>query len=180
MSTGRNFQITYTMTPRDYAAMGRALTRRSWRYSAIALTLWLLCVWCIAAWLTGIFNPLAMIRSLFQSRLSLWAVAVLGMGVLVTFFSHWLSWTFSFLCYKQIASANTTITMGLTDEAIETSSSVADSTLPWTAVKRVIREIDYLFLPISKRESLILPRRSFASDAEFDEACQYVVERVSA
>jgi hypothetical protein len=81
---------------------------------------------------------------------------------------------------RQIASANATITLALSDDAVGVKSSVADSTVPWTTVKRVIRENSYLMLPISKREAFILPRRSFDSDKCFNDPWRYVSKHPAA
>ncbi|KAB1122132.1 YcxB family protein [Neorhizobium galegae] len=69
--------------------------------------------------------------------------------------------------------------MTLTDETVGGESSVGDTKAPWATVKRIIREKGYLFLPISKREAFILPRRGFASDTQFDAAWQFATARVS-
>ncbi len=69
--------------------------------------------------------------------------------VVVTLFfiaRHWIALGTSFLYYRQIASADTTITVTLYDDAIRVWSSVADSSAPWATVKCVIREKDYLML----------------------------------
>ena len=101
----------------------------------------------------------------------------------MAFFSlatHWLAWGASFLYYRQIASADATITISMNDDAIRVRSDVADSTVPWATVKRIIREKDYLMLPISKREAFILPRRSFENQKHFEDAFHYANEKISA
>ena len=86
----------------------------------------------------------------------------------------------AFLYYRQLASAGATFTMTLAHAVVEGASAIGDTSIPWTTIKRTIRDKEHLFLPISKREALILPRRGFASDAEFDAACDYAAARVEA
>ncbi|QAS82199.1 YcxB family protein (plasmid) [Rhizobium acidisoli] len=51
---------------------------------------------------------------------------------------------------------------------------------PGASVKRIIREKDYLMLPISKREAFILPRRSFENQKRFEDAFRYASAQISA
>jgi hypothetical protein len=174
MQPETKFQITYTMTIWDYAAMTRAIARRPWQRSILTAVLWLFSVWCLLVLFTDVYDPVVMARAILASRPSLWISVILLIIVLAfSVFSHWFAWAISFLYYRQLASADATITMTLTDTTVEGISDVAETNVPWVTVKRVIRERDHLFLPISKREAFILPRRGFQSDADFDEASRY-------
>lgn len=179
MQNGRKFHIAYTMTPWDYAAMTRAVTHRPWQRRMITLALWLFSVWCLLVLFTDGFNPITMIRAIIAGNSWPWILAIMTGVLLYTVASHWIAWAISFAYYKELASADATITMTLTDEAVSGESSVANTKTPWTTVTRIIREKDFLFLPISKREAFILPRRGFASDMEFDAAYRFATERVS-
>lgn len=165
-------QIRYTLTAWDYAAMARALTRRPWQRSLITLVLWVFSVWCLLVFFTDLYNPIVIVSAIVASGSGLW-IGGLVVVLLFSLATHWIAWGASFLYYRQIASANATITINLDDDAVRVMSSVACSTVPWATVKRVIREREYLMLPISKREAFILPRRSFENQERFDEACRY-------
>jgi hypothetical protein len=180
MQHEHKYRITYTLTARDYAAMASALTRRPWQRSIVTMVLWLFSVWCLLVFFTDLYNPVIMAKAIVESSFWLWLPACL---VVVAFFSlatHWLAWGASFLSYRQIASADATIAITLSDDAIRVRSTVADSTVPWASVKRVIRAKHYLVLPISKREAFILPRRSFENQSVFDDAFRYASEQISA
>jgi hypothetical protein len=180
MQNEPKYQITYTLTRWDYAAMARALTRRPWHRSIVTMVLWLLSVWCLLVLFTDLYNPVTMINAVAENSSWLWLPACL---LIVAFFSlatHWLAWGASFLYYRQIASADATITISLDDDAIRVRSHVADSTVPWATVKRIIGEKDYLMLPISKREAFILPRRSFENQMHFEDAFHYANEKILA
>ncbi|MBB3461364.1 YcxB family protein [Rhizobium sp. BK377] len=173
------FQITYTMTSQDYAAMTRALTRRPLPRSILTLALWLFSVWCLIVFLTDTYDPVVMARAIFASTSSVLISAAVFVAITVfSIFSHWFAWAIAFLYYRQIASADATVTMTMSEAVVEASSTVADTKAPWSTVKRVLRERDYLFLAISKREAFILPRRSFGPEARFDAACRYAEARV--
>ncbi|MGJ7043098.1 hypothetical protein J2Y63_006382, partial [Shinella sp. BE166] len=113
-----------------------------------------------------------------QSSFWLWLPTCLLVVALLSLATHWLAWGASFLYYGQIASADATITISLSDEAVRVRSSVADSIVPWATVKRIIREEHYLMLPISKREAFILPRRSFKTQNSFEDAFRYAREKI--
>jgi hypothetical protein len=143
------------------------------------MILLLFSIWCLLVLSTDEYNPLTMARAIVDSGSTLWMLGLLAVILLFSLGTHWLSWVVSFLYYRQIASADATITVALNDDAIRVSSSVADSTVPWTTVKRTICERDYLMLAISKREAFVLPRRSFESQERFDDACRYATGRLS-
>ncbi|MEY9380458.1 hypothetical protein ABIA10_006391 [Rhizobium leguminosarum] len=180
MHTDPRFKITYTLTAWDYAAMARALTRRPWQRSIVTVVLWLFSVWCLLVFYTDLYNPVTMVSVVVESGSWLWVFGCIGLVALLSLATHWLAWGASFLYYRQIASANATITMTLSDDAVRVTSSVADSTVPWTTVKRVIREKSYLMLPISKREAFILPRRGFETEESFNDAWRYASKQISA
>ncbi|MFJ1302759.1 YcxB family protein [Pseudomonadota bacterium AL_CKDN230030165-1A_HGKHYDSX7] len=173
-------QATYTLTPGDYAAMTVALTRRSWARRLLKLTLWVLVFWVALSCLTGIWNPLTLARIVMASGGTPWIGGALLFAALLILFGHWIAWGISFLYYRQLSSAGATITLALTDDAVEATSNVADTRVPWISVKRVIADSRHIFLAISKREALILPRRAFASEADFDAARRYAETRQKA
>ena len=178
MQADPTFQITYTMTSRDYAAMARALTRRPLARSILTLVLWLCSAWCLVFLSTDVANPLEIGRAILAIPSSLWFFAAVFVFIgVISIFSHWFSWAVAFLYYRQLATADATVTMTMGDTEVEASSTVANTTTPWATVKRVLRERDYLFLALSKREAFILPRRGFGSQAAFDAACRYAEER---
>lgn len=179
MTAERAFEITYTMTSRDYAAMTRIVMRRPLWRSLIVFVLWVVAVWCLVAYSTGVFNPVLLVKAIVASGQGWFFAIVLTLVALATFLSQWLMWAISFVYYRQLASADATITMGLTEQGVEGDSSIADMKAPWTTVKRVIRTNEYLFLPISRRESFILPRRAFESDGQFEAAYRFAEAHVT-
>lgn len=173
-------QITYTLNARDYAAMTRELTRRPLWRGAVMLGIMLVGVWCLVAYSTGVYDPLLIAQGIHRSGALPWFLGGMGAAVLLAVSSHWFAWAISFLYYRQLASADAVITLGLADDGIHATSSVANTDLPWASIKRVVRTRAHVFLPISRREALIMPRRAFASDAAFEDATRYARERMAA
>lgn len=170
MQTEPDFKITYTLTAWDYAAMARALSRRPWQRSIVTMVLRLFSVWCLLVFFTDLYNPMAMVIVVAEDDSWLWICGCLVLVAAISLGTHWLAWAASFPYYRQIASTDATISLTLSEDAIRVRSSVADSTVPWAMVKRIIEEKDYLMLPISKREAFILPRRGFESEQRFKDA----------
>ncbi len=87
-----NYQITFTLTAWDYAAMARALTRRPWHRSIVTMVLWLFSVWCLLVFFTDLYNPITMINDVAESSSWLWLPACLLVVALVSLATHWLAW----------------------------------------------------------------------------------------
>lgn len=119
------YQITYTLKARDYAAMARALTRRPWQRSIVILVLWLFSVWCLLVFFTDVYNPVTMINDIAESSFWFWLPTCLLLVALLSLATHWLAWGASFLYYRQSAPARATITVHLSDDAIQVKSNVA-------------------------------------------------------
>lgn len=179
MTAERAFEITYTMTSWDYAAMTRFVMRRPLWRGLVVLALWLVAVWCLIAYSTGVYNPVTLIRGIMLSGQAWFFILVLALFAFFALMGHWLMWALSFLYYRQLAAADATITMALTEEGIEGTSTIADTKVPWSTVKRVVRAPTYLFLPISKREAFVFPRRAFESEAQFEAAYRFAEAHVT-
>jgi hypothetical protein len=62
--------------------------------------------------------------------------------------------------------------MTLTREYVVVSSPVSQTTLRWIGVSQVVRRPDALYLTVSSFSALLVPRRAFASDAQFAQFAQ--------
>ncbi len=174
------FEITYTLTPGDYAAMTSAITRRSFGRNLYTFVLLMASVWCLMVFFMKIYDPLEMMRRVAADIISASAFTALLIFVCaVTIANQWIVWGVSYLHYRKLASAGSTISMTMDETGIKSRSSVASSVIPWNTVKRVLREKDHMIAAISEREALIFPRRSFKSEEDFDAAVVYASERAS-
>lgn len=95
MQTEPKFQITYTLTAWDYAAMARALTRRPWQRSIVTMALWLFSVWCLLVFFTGLYNPVTMVSAVTDVSSWLWILASVVVVTLLFLATHWLAWAAS-------------------------------------------------------------------------------------
>ncbi len=176
----KKFEISYTITARDYAAMTSAITRRPLRKNLRTLVLLLFSVWCLIFFYTNVYNPIEMIATVASSIVSTLSFTALLIFLLaITVANTWLVRILSYSFYRHLASADATITMTMDETSIQSLSSVANTVIPWRTVKRVMREPDHLIVSISAREAFIFPRRSFESGEEFDAAILYAEDQVS-
>jgi hypothetical protein len=62
---------------------------------------------------------------------------------------------------------------------IETVTPEIRSHVAWGGIKRVIDAKDHLFLTVSRREALMLPKRAFTDAADFERLRQYAITCVA-
>lgn len=178
MAVEREIKITYTMSSLDYAATILAISRQTFGQGVRAFVLWLLAGWLAATLFTNIYDPILLLRWVSSSALSI-LIAVMLVIVLaaLTVAHRWFLWAISLLYYRRTALADATVTVSLTEAGIESTSVVADTRIPWSTVKRVVRDRDHLVLAISRYEAVVLPRRAFANETDFDEAYTFTSRR---
>lgn len=147
------FEITYTLTPRDYAAMTSAITRRSFGRNLFTFALLVASVWCLMVFFMKIYDPLEMIRRVAADSISASAFTALLIFVCaVTIANKWIVWGVSYLHYSKLSSAGSTITIKMDKKGIQSRSSVASSVIPWNTVKRVLREKDHMIAAIQNEK----------------------------
>ncbi len=56
----------------------------------------------------------------------------------------------------------------LTPEAVRSEGPHTDERFRWTAIERVLETENHLYFYIASARSHVIPRRAFASDAEFE------------
>lgn len=138
-----------------------ALNLQMWRYWAIliaVLVAFIVCIQVLFSVLDGlnIFQAFMSIDWQFPSIL----VVVLAAWILTTtFVGYWWSrWRRKFVLTR----------FTVADDGISVKNSKAESLLFWSALKKVRSTRKRLFLFISSNHALILPRRCFSDEAEFD------------
>lgn len=82
--------------------------------------------------------------------------------------------------FASLSVAGAMIHVSLEDDAIATRTEDPDthSTISWSAVKAVKENHHGLFVALGKREALLMPRRAFASEADFQATAAFARGRV--
>lgn len=169
-------KFSYVFERRDFVALTKAMVRRS--VLATVLTLFFA---IIIATHIFIFMALKGAESvppdyvkLYVNLLPLWFLPLI-----FTLFGRQLAGLLAAYVFKKNASANKEIVMELQESSILARSEGIRSEVSWTSIVRIIETDRHLFFALSKREALTLPKRAFASEAEFAEALRFVSSHVS-
>lgn len=170
-------KIEYIYQRRDFVAVTRALIRRPFWITALKLLLAALIVGHVfiidAVVGADAEFSLAYLNSYFDF-LPLWVFLLFIIG-----FGDGLAGLVAAFVFKKNASANKSIRVELHENGIHASSEDIRSEIGWKSIVKVIETNGYLFLALSKREALALPKRAFSSEADFAEALRFVGKHVS-
>jgi hypothetical protein len=83
------------------------------------------------------------------------------------------------LCiFPRFSAANKNIQLTFTDDGIRAQHDGMEGKLPWGSVKRILETDDYVFLPISRAEMVVVPRRALPSAAAAAELTNYIRSKV--
>jgi hypothetical protein len=177
------FRISYIVQRDDFVALTRAMNHMTLRTHLFRIAL--LVGAMTAAWFASTrehsgdaFNEIVTGRAPFEVYPF---IAVMLVVLLFALFSRpWLlAWT-ARRVYPRNAFADKQIVFEITDVAIVGGLPLISSTIAWAAVVRLIETPERLFVAISRREALIIPRRAFASDADFVDFLAFARGRLAA
>lgn len=153
------FHLTYVMQRDDFIALTRTMLRRT--PQRVALEALLLAAIIVGGYFVGAGpNALALPNYPAEFYPALAAAVVLLLAVL--FPMRWLQlWLTARSVYRRNAAAGKTITYDIDDTTIVGGIPGVQTALNWSAVTRLIETPERLFIAISRREALIVPRRAF-------------------
>jgi len=84
------------------------------------------------------------------------------------------------LIYRRNAIAEREVTLEFDGAGVQGGTAGLFSRIGWSAVRRVIETPRHLFIAISRREALIVPRRAFRHDDEYRTLAGFVRARIAA
>ena len=160
----------YQFNRADYLALTKAMSRSMWR-----LRLFLLLVW--VAMIVGLLMlatkdwadflvALQDLVSMHNVPPSIYVLLGLFLG-LIAFAPQIRRWR-AMRMYSWNAIADRELELEITEAAVRVSGPGRDARLDWPLVRKVIVVPEHLFLAISRREAIVVPRRAFATAAEFE------------
>jgi hypothetical protein len=161
------FHLSYIMQRDDFVALARVVSRRT--PQRILFEALLLGVLIVGAYFIGAGGSALTLPS-YPAEFS----AAIGVGLAVllgTLFPlRWLQlWLMAGAAYRRNAAAGKTVTFDIDEHTIVGGIAGVTTTLQWSAVTRLIETPERLFVAISRREALILPRRAFADATTCDQ-----------
>ncbi|NTJ41689.1 YcxB family protein [Agrobacterium larrymoorei] len=170
-------KIKYIYERRDFVALTRALIKRPlWQ---IALKLFFASLIAghifVVGWLVGGTDRLPPDYMSFYFYFS----PLLFAPLFFVLFGDYIAGLNAALIFKRNASANKEISFELLEHGFIASSDDIRSELSWASITKVIETDHHLFLAISRREALTLPKRAFASETDFARTMDFVRNHVS-
>ena len=167
--TEQSFVGHYTFDRGDYAALTKAMMQPAWR-----LRLKLFCIWLalVAGMLAVVGATGAGFGRALQDLLTLhdvpwWIYAPLGAILALYMLIPQLRWWRAMRQYSWNAIADGTVSLEIGEGGVRISGPGRDSSLAWPLVRKLLVRDNHLFLAISRREAIVVPRRAFANDFEF-------------
>ncbi|WP_210258455.1 YcxB family protein [Rhizobium skierniewicense] len=94
--------------------------------------------------------------------------------LLLTVFSGHLAGLMAATVFKTRAAANQEIVVTLSKDGVTARSADINSDISWGGIVKAIETKTHLFLALSKREALILPRRGFPSAGDYAEGLRRI------
>lgn len=162
------FHVTYRFERGDFVAMTHALTRTSWRWrlaaTAVLIALVVIALYVMAGTIDRTWLAL---RAVLEGRLPVDTYVVLVIAVLFAWFGHLAGPLAAAMIFKRNALANQEVSLTLDAVGIEGSGGGVQTRIAWASVKRLIETRRHLFFAISKREAVMLPRRAFRSEQDY-------------
>jgi hypothetical protein len=173
------FKVEYRMERGDYMALSAMLTRRPASRVAIELAIYVAALLAIA-FITAGFSfdrMLGAIGGLFALPSGfLWVPLVLA-GPVLLLSTPTLTGLIAALIYKRNAIADRDIVLHLTAQGIEGGSSDLYFRIGWAAVNRLVETPKHLFIQISPREALIIPRRAIPNEDTYRNLAGFIRAR---
>ena len=181
MPSSAAFRVRYKMQRGDYVALTRTMGRKSPRRTALEIAAYVLAVILAIGLAAGTLEAAGPVLGMIASlRAPWWLYPLLVAGPLLTLLHpHYLG-LIAAIVYRRNAIADRDVVLEFSGAAIEGGMTGISSRVGWTAVQSLIETPTHLFITVSRREALIVPRRAFGHDEEFRTLLGFIRARVAA
>lgn len=163
------FTISFRMERADFVALSTALARQDPRSTFIKIAVYLLALLAIAWFEAGSVDALlaALANNFSFPSVLFYAPVVFGPPLLLLMTPQ-LAGLVAAASYRRNAIADRDVTLHLTAEGIEGGATDLYSRVGWAGVRRLIETPSHLFVLISRREALLIPRRAVPNEDVYD------------
>ena len=172
------FTVSYRMERGDHVAMTEALSRRSPLRVALECVLYLAALALLALAIAG--SPerwVATMAQAFSLPLAVVTVPLVLAGPVILARRAQIAGLVAAALYSRHAMADRDVTVHLTAEGIEGGATDPHSRFGWAAVTRLVETPRHLFIQVSRREALIVPRRAVANEDVYNNLRGFVRAR---
>jgi hypothetical protein len=171
------FRINYRLQRRDHVARVVALSRRP-RALAVAIAIYygllllslLLRAGSVDAFATEVLHLLT-VPAIFD------ILPYLLPGLLLLVPASAYAALFGSLAYRRSGLAGADTVLDVTADGVAAAVADRASRVAWSAVTRLIETPDHLFLQLSRREALIIPRRALGDPADYQNLVGFIRAR---
>lgn len=172
------FRINYRLQRRDHVARVVALSRRPLARPLGLAALYYGLLLLLLLLRTGSADALA---AELQRLLTMPAIfdilPYLLPGLLLLVPASAYAALFGSLAYRRSGLAGAEIILDVTADGVAAAIAERASRIAWSAVTRLIETPDHLFLQLSRREALIIPRRALGDPADYQNLVGFIRAR---
>ena len=162
------FTISFRMERGDFVALSMAIARRDPGRTLGLIALYLASLLAVA--LLGAGSPerllLSLERALSRPAALLYLSLILA-GPALLLAAPSIAALSAAALYRRNAIADRDVTLELTVDGIEGGSTDLYSRIGWAAVQELIETPTHLFIRISRREALLIPRRAVPNEDNY-------------
>jgi hypothetical protein len=165
----------------DYLALTAALRRKNaWYFRIVLLIAWIAIVVLIIGLMSSDWTQFvgAMGDLVTMHEVPLMFYIVIGIVPALLLLMPQMSMLRAMRLYSSLAVADRDIEIKIDEAGLRTSSPGREARMDWSVVRAMIVTDRHLFLPVSGREAIVVPRRAFADDAQFAALLQLVRTKV--
>lgn len=181
MSTTPAFRVKYTMQRRDYVALSTTMSKKPPIRTLVEIAFYVVVVLMTVLVATGSLEAASSgLRTLLTLRAPWWVYPILGVTPLLMLFHAQIMGLIAALIYKRNAIADREMVLDFTSEGIEGGVTDLYSRIGWNAVRKLIETPTHLFVAISRREALIVPRRALPHEDDYRTLLGFIRARAAA
>ena len=162
------YSLGYRMDRSDFVALSKVLTRQKPIRVVLELALYFGALLAIAAVAGGPQNLLDTLGRFMASPLFLAYLPLILLGPVLLLLTPQITGLIAATVYRRNAMADREITLHLTAEGIEGGATDLYSRVGWGAVLKLVETPSHLFMQISRREALFIPRRAVPNEDQYN------------
>lgn len=162
------YSLGYRMDRSDFVALSKVLTRQKPIRVVLELALYFGALLAIAAVAGGPQNLLDTLGRFMASPLFLAYLPLILLGPVLLLLTPQITGLIAATVYRRNAMADREITLHLTAEGIEGGATDLYSRVGWGAVLKLVETPTHLFMQISRREALFIPRRAVPNEDQYN------------
>lgn len=181
MPTAPAFRVKYTMQRRDYVALSAAMSKKPAIRTLLEIAAYVAALLLTLPLATGSLEAaLTSLRMVLTFRAPLWVYPILGAIPLLLLLHAQIMALLAALIYQRNAIADREMVLDFTSDGIEGGVTDLYSRIGWNAVRKLIETPSHLFIAISRREALIVPRRALPHEDDYRMLLGFIRARAAA